>query len=272
MKNSRIIHFYIDDTGTKEKEDANTLYFAYAGIAVEAINENTIINKIRSLKYAYFDAYPELKSNWLRIPRERQKHYLEPYGLTDDKLTEFTTALFKIVCNDRIRCLGAIISKEGLQKHYKKIHFDPSPICYEFLLQRVANFSTQYKAEKVNIIMDDMTGKNLTGTEWKSLLEKQHRELKAGKSPYYKNWRGRNQMNYSCICSNIEFRDSASDELIQIADLCAYNIFAQARKDWNNFDNPPFYHGYEWINEIMHRDLRSKRINRFGVVCYPASH
>jgi hypothetical protein len=270
MMQLKVFNFYIDDTGTKEMSDIKNVFFAYIGLILNSKYENTIVDCINEIKYKYFSSSEvELKSNWLRIPSERFKRYIKPYGITERQLFSFTVDLFKEIVKLPIHCIGSVIDEDRLARKYKKVVFDPSPLCYELLLQRVANYATQYSIDLVNIFFDDMSGKNLTGSEWKNLLNKQHSKLKKGYSPLYRNWINRSKMNYARICKEIKFIDSRASTLIQLADLCAYNVMRQSRERWCCFDYPPYYKGYSWILPIMHRDPITGKIFRFGVINFP---
>jgi hypothetical protein len=49
---------------------------------------------MRTLKRQTFGtADVEVKANWLKRPRERERRYLNRYGITDGGLTAFTEAL-----------------------------------------------------------------------------------------------------------------------------------------------------------------------------------
>ena len=267
----REITLYVDDTGTKESTDLRTRLFAYAGVVIFVQDESRLKESLIEIKERYFGARPEIKSRWLRIPNERYKHYLKPFGLTEDQISDFVRELYDFVGRAPLRCLGAVVDKQRLRNQYKR-QFDPSPICYELLLQRLANLCTQYNVTKANVIFDDMDGKNVNGSEWKKLLQRQHRNLRKGYSPFYKNWDKQKQnrsMRYERISEELVFHDSRDDELIQIADLCAYNIFRQARDNWGSFDTEPLYDGYKWIKDRMHKSKQSGRITTFGALCFP---
>lgn len=262
---------YIDDSGTKEYADKTVNLFCYAGIILRREDANGYVQIIKQIKERYFSGnIPEIKSNWLRIPKERKKHFLIPYNITDRCLNSFTKELYKTINSFNLHVIGVVVDKVKLKEKYLKFNFYPSSICYEFILQRIANYSTQYKIPKVTIVIDDMSGKTPRGSEWKKLLIQQHKTLLQGNSPFYPKWSQRSNMNYNMINRHLYFRDSAQSQLIQIADLCAYNIFRQARESWNNFDKEPFYQGYKWILPIMHKSPdKNKKIANYGAVCFP---
>lgn len=260
---------FIDDTGTKEKEDTGADLFSYSGIIFDWSNSEQIQAKVGKIKRSYFNTDKiELKSRWFRMPDLRVKKYLSPYGLREDAFKQFTNELFKVIANLPIHCLGSVVSKERMKQKYRKIVFDPSPVAYELLLQRVANYMTQYGVPQLGIVFDDMSGKNPKGSEWKQLLVRQHQQLKAGKSPLYRTWTSRPGMDYSRIPDSIAFDDSGTNSFLQLADLCAYNVMRQAR-DHRTFDGDQMYEGYKWIHPIMHRDPKTGAVNSFGAVLFP---
>lgn len=263
------INLYLDDTGTKEKTDLKTDIFGYCGIAVISKYENDIVSVVNELKNKYFGTIEvELKSKWFRLSDEREKHYLSKFNITQEQFSMFSKELFDTLCKQQIQGLGSVVSKEGLARKYTKVVFDASPVAYELLLQRFANLLTQYNATCEQIICDDMSGKNKTGRDWKDLLIRQHKKLKEGKSPMYRTWTTRQGMNYSKIPDRIDFMDSKTNTLIQVADLFAYNIMRQGR-DFRNFDLPNIYTGYGWIIKKMHRHPITKKITGSGAVFFP---
>jgi hypothetical protein len=76
-------------------------------------------------------------------------------------------------------------------------------------------------------------------------------------------------MDYSRRPDSIDFCDSLDSTLLQIADLCAYNVMRQGQDFWGNFDDEPFYNGYKWIKPIMHCNPNTKQIISYGAVCFP---
>jgi hypothetical protein len=260
---------FIDDTGTKEKEDPAADLFAYSGIIFDWEASNSIQKTVAGAKLKYLkNESAELKSRWFRMPDLRKEKYLIPFGLDDEAFRQFSTELFDLIASMPIHCLGAVVSKAKMKRTYTKVVFDPSPVAYELLLQRVANYLTQYRIFSLNIVFDDMSGKNPNGSEWKRLLIRQHKQLKLGKSPLYRTWTSRPGMNYSRIPDDIAFDDSSVNTFLQLADLCAYNVMRQAR-DYQTFDGDQMYSGYKWIHPIMHKDPDSGQVTSFGAVYFP---
>ena len=261
--------FYIDDTGTKDIEDFKTL-FGYIGILIKETDTKSIESKIDDLIDQYFIKKDiELKSNWIRREEERKKYYL-PYIKEDCNFDNFVKELFSIMIQNPIKCFGSIINKQAHLEKYKQ-KYNPNSTAYEYLLQRITNHLTSLNYSLDKVVVDDMTGKTKKGNEWKKLLENHHyRLIKKNNVNTYNNWfpnKGSyKKMNYSLLKnSTIEFVDSKNYRLIQIADLCAYNVMRQAKDHDGNFDGEECYDGYKWIKPIMHCSSE-KQISGYGAV------
>lgn len=261
--------FFADESGTRELSNLLVNEFCYGGFLTTIRSARHLNKEIAELKRNFFNAEPEIKSNWLRIPRERKKYYLDPYHISENKLRRFCEKLYELFTDQPILCFGAVVSKRRLSEIYKKRIFNPPSVAYEFLLQRIANCAHQLGIPKILLVCDDLSGKTPKRNEWKKLLILQHVRLLQGKSPFYKNWVTRSGMDYRSIDERLVFRDSRISNSLQIADLIVYNIMRQARQSWNNFDHEPLYDWYKIIMPIMHCDPRGSGINRFGAVCFP---
>lgn len=278
--NTTIFHKYgyvfIDDSGTKEYNDiSNSPLFCYSGIILQGRNVINIENDLAELKKNFFNGnMPEIKSNWLRNPTERQKRYEKQYNVSEKTIRIFVDCVYDIINNNSIRIIGAVVDKSRMKETYSH-PFNPSPLAYELLLQHAANFYNELKRnynfiKKMVIIIDDMTGKTPSGNEWKSLLVRQHQFLiNNGVSPLNKTWKQRDRMDYSMIYEKLTFCDSKLIGLIQLADLCAYNFLRQARDHWDDWDSDNMYNGYKRIKQKIHHNKHTKIINRFGAVAFP---
>src|ERR1051325_3777623 len=101
---------YVDDSGTKEYAAdpehykgprGNSRHFVFCGSLVTLAETSLLTGKIAALKIEYFgDDTVEVKSNWLRIPHERQRRYLQPYGLIDDDLDLFIESYYDLIVDD----------------------------------------------------------------------------------------------------------------------------------------------------------------------------
>ncbi len=225
-------HFFIDESGTREPDDLTQNIYTLCGTLLEDASVSPIAESLNRLKLVAFgDTSVELKSNWMRVDEERRKHYLDPYTYSESRFRAFTEHLYAWLHFQPLRIIGASINKSLLKKLYPN-PFNPNPLAYEFLVQRIIDLCHSEDAE-VQIFFDDFpTGKTAAGNTWKDLLISKHRSLKSGaQSALTRKWSL--QMDYHCLSSEIIFLDSVDSPVLQISDLCAYNIRRQSSKYWH---------------------------------------
>lgn len=260
-----MLNLFVDYTSTVEKENL----FVCSGILLKSEREREVCTKIAALKQRYFKTDSvELRSRWLSIPQLKHERYLSPFGLTDEAFDRFGSELFSVIATLPIRCFGAVVSKTGLQDRYNEDVFDPSTVAYELVLQRVANFLTQYSIYQLRIVCGDNSGKEIDCSQRKDLLVRHHHKLKVGKSKLYATWKTRPRMDYSRIPNQLIFADCSRSTPLQIADLCGHCVMQQGG-DFHSFDGDEMYPGYKSIAPIMHRDPKTKKVGGFGAVLFP---
>src|SRR5215210_5403316 len=98
---------YIDDSGTKEYADTpeeyasrrgKSRFFVFCGALLSTGDAGHLTNKIVELKLDIFgEETVEIKSNWIRIPHERKRHYLDPFGLNEAQLDDFINRYYEAV-------------------------------------------------------------------------------------------------------------------------------------------------------------------------------
>jgi hypothetical protein len=102
---------YIDDSGTKEyankpedyRRDGNSRYFVFGGVLITTVESGVLAQKIKTLKQAVFGTENvEIKSNWLRIPKETEKRYKKPFGVSDESLTAFVSEYYDLIASCRL--------------------------------------------------------------------------------------------------------------------------------------------------------------------------
>jgi hypothetical protein len=79
---------FVADSGTREYDDnrdydnsGKSLYFVYGAILIEQNAGAQLAPRLRELKRLTFGRPDvEVKSNWLRIPKERRRRYITPFG------------------------------------------------------------------------------------------------------------------------------------------------------------------------------------------------
>lgn len=265
--------FYVDDSGTKEYATdpseysalrGKSRYFVFCGALLSLVEAGRFSQKIIGTKIACFGTGSvELKSNWLRIPHERQRRYLTPYGIDEDTLDDCVREVYRLIQEANLMFIAAIIDKQHVQEDYPTPWYAPA-IAYELVLQRVQ--SELVSGNSAAIIIDDMSGATPKGNQYKKNLKLQHQKLKKFGSSLQPG------MKFDRIGSQ-KFVNSAISHLVQISDLAAYNVhrqFNQFGEDWERPGAGPL-NMYSYFREISGKfrmDL-DNRVQGYGIVKFP---
>lgn len=264
---------YIDDSGTKEYAEKSTdynlsrrgktRYFVFCGVLLTTAEAGRLSNTLIQLKLDCFgEEAVEIKSNWLRIPYERRGHYLDPYGISEARLTEFMDKYYDAINASEAVLIAAVINKQHMQETYPKPHYAPA-VAYELVMQRVQN---ELPTQSVAVIIDDMSGATPKGNQYKDNLKAQHRRLiKYGSSL-------RKGVNFPCLSSQ-KFVNSASSQIIQVADVAAYNVYRQFidhGEEWeqSGLGTLSMYEHFERMSGKFRRDANG-RVQGYGIVKFP---
>ncbi len=175
---------FVDDSGTREYDDnqnyttsGKSLYFVYGAIFVLQDAAALLIPKLRAHKRLTFGTPDvEIKSNWLRIPKERRTRYLEPFGKTDDQLRAFVDDYYRLLVQAPIELIGAVVNKQHMQEDYARPWYAPTA-AYEFLLQRAVQAVP--KGSTLAVTIDDISGKTPGRNLYKKLVTEHHAALRA---------------------------------------------------------------------------------------------
>jgi hypothetical protein len=270
MSGQQLHRVYIDDSGEKEYGANTSRYFVYAGVVLSAADEPACNAEIERLKVKVFGCPDvELKSNWLRIGRERERRYLRPYSLTDAQLNGFVDELYCWMARCPVQYVAAAIDKVQMKAKYVT-PWHPSSTGYQFLLQRY-----QKHLLRVNgfghVTMDDMDGASPAHNQWRDLLRNQHARLK-------KDGCSLTKLRFDNVAQTLRFGDSKKFHLLQIADLVAYNVLRQFRDHGENWDDPakgdlPMY---ARLKPLLPRFMRgpepTNQLQGWGVVKWPSGH
>ena len=264
--------FYIDDSGTKEyaksldlySSKGNSRYFCFGGILIENEVGASLASKLIEMKVQYFGTDKvEIKSNWLRIPKERQARYLQKYKITEQKLSDFVEQLYDIISFYELQLMAAVIDKLHMQEDYGTNAWYAPALSYEMLMQRVVQEVTY--PDTVSVVLDDMDGATPKGNQYKINLKRQHKALRK---------------NGSCLMRGLDWKplqglkfvDSAKSHHIQVADIVAYNVYRQFVENGENWENNvntklPTYH---WLNKLAHKFRNNNgRIQGYGIIKMP---
>lgn len=261
---------YIDDSGTKDYSDTGyatgpTRYFVFAGILTTLDVASQMAQRLKAGKMRLAGSPTiELKSNWLRMPHERARRYLTPFGMSDHDLDQLVDLAYDIILESDIKLIAAVVDKEHMQDSYGENAYYPPAVSYEGLAQRLQK-ELEGKG-RCQVIIDDMTGKNPKGNEHKRNLQRHHATLRKNGS------RLRGTTMSMDVLADLKFFSSANTELLQLADLVAYNVYRQFfdhGEDWESGSGTlPMYSQFNRIVGKF-RSSESGRVQGYGIVKFP---
>lgn len=192
-------------------------YFVLCGVRVKQENLGAINLEINNLKKNYFHTTNvEIKSDWLRNPHQRKKHYFDMYGISSEKLNDFGKKFIDIISNhkDEIKIIAVVFDKRFYGDAKRQVS-DGSPLLKntQIIFEKV-----QYSGGYNIVIFDQMESslKLTVGNHDKILNVFQNNE---GMEKIFVD-------KYTNI-SDIIFMKSCNENFLQMADICAYNVYRQ---------------------------------------------
>lgn len=256
--------FYIDESGQREY-GRTSRYFALCGLGIPVESWQLLNNNIHTLKLSYFGTPSvEIKSVWLRRPQAREKHYLDPYGVTEAQLQECVTRLYEVLDHPSLVLFGSIVDKVQMTQIYSTPQ-NPSSLAYRHIFERFQHFlEFQDDATYGMVIFDKIDDAAFRTKGYENLLTRQHlRYLQ----------RGTDFVQIDNIVEGLLFIPSSANNFVQLADLCAYNLFRQFRDHGRQWDTPvtdrwPLY-GY--FGRTVHQFYTGPGnvLSGFGIKKYP---
>ncbi len=188
-------------------------YFVLAGLRIRNEDIGSVDQAVTQLKLEYFGTENvEIKSGWLRNPFQRSKHYTRIFGVSENKLLEFGNRIHELLLEnkDTMKIVSTVFDKCYFNP--EKPNNDPLVRSVQVLLERV------HRAGGNNtVIFDQMEGTlNIVGKN--KVVHGVYSNNQDVKQIYID--------KYTKIDS-IKFSNSAQVNMLQLADICAYNIFRQ---------------------------------------------
>lgn len=272
MKQSHVL--FIDDSGTKDYSSdpakynlagrGSSRYFIFCGVLVSMTAATVLTSEIIRLKLEYFgDDTVEIKSNWLRMPHERQAHYLDVYEISEDELQAFVENLYEVLLKAELVLIASVVDKLQMQEDYERPWYAPA-VAYETLLLRVQGALTA--EDKVAVIIDDTTGKTPKGNEFKVNLIRHHAQLRRSGSVLHRATKFPSLTTQKFVGSHIS-------HVVQLADICAYNVHRQFQMYGENWESGgvkklPLYEYFAKINRKF-RHNGAGLVQGYGIVKMP---
>lgn len=219
---------FIDDSGTKEYASAGEQYgrtgksrfFVFGGVLLAEDVAAQLAQRIADLKRGAFGRPDvELKSNWLRIPKERSARYLDRFSISSGTLDSLVEQVYDAVVDTDLQLLAAVVDKAHMQERYGTHAWYAPAVAYDCLLQRVA--LEVRPPHGVRVFIDDMSGATPKGNQYRDNLRSHHAQLCATGS------RLQRDVRFDGIEPGLRFVNSARSHLIQVADIVSYNVNRQ---------------------------------------------
>ena len=270
---------FIDDSGTKEYAKnfehyersmrGPSRYFVFGAVLLPFVEAGRLSQRLQDHKYSFFGSrHVELKSNWLRIPKERTGRYLKPFNVEDSALTAFVDRVYEIVCDADLQLIAAVVDKLQMQQQYGPRAWYSPAVAYELIMQRVQ--AELAPAGSVSVTIDSMSGATPKKNQYSDLLARQHEQMKRNGSRLV------GGVNFTVLDGRLRFVNSAESDLVQVADLVAYNVYRQFvdhGEDWERFgaSTLPTY-SYFRLLATKFRSDQTGRVQGYGVVKLPMRH
>ena len=164
----------------------------------------------------------EVKSNWLRNPKERANRSLFLNGLYSEDRERLVNAFYCQLLSRKMVIMAAVIDKRMLYDYVTQEILHKK--AYEFLLERIQHFMREYHPKhRALIIMDDTS--------------KQLNRAVAMKHAFFQR-AGNDNLQFRHIVEYPFFTASELSNGVQLADLLAYNVYRAFKTE--NFDYPFF--------------------------------
>jgi hypothetical protein len=165
------------------------------------------IFRTRRLKFDLADC--EVKSNWIRNPKERKDKSPFLDSLSDADRERLMACYFRQVVQQRMTVFAVVIDKRKLHGHVDSQLLHKK--AYELLLERIEHFMAEFHSKHQAVIVMDDTDKSLNRA-----ISMKHAFFQR---------EGNQNIHFNHIVEYPFFTDSKLSNGVQLADLCAYNIY-----------------------------------------------
>lgn len=254
--------FYIDESGEKNPVIKRDEPFVFMALGLHELQwkrfERTINGRKLKLISNIYDregiqlelADAEIRSSDVRIPKNRNKHKFLKY-LTEKELSELIDLFYEQLTQRHFSIFAAVVDKQcigvfmDIEKMLKKV--------YELLLERAENFIQNNHPNQNAIFVLDNTSKQL------------NRSL-AMKHAFFQRGTTTSGLKLKHIVEIPFFVESYLSNGVQLADLCAYNVY-RAFLDQNE--------RYKFFNKMLPHFYSSDRTRDEkidGLKVFPDNH
>lgn len=245
-------------------------YFVLCGVRIDDTDLEELNNEFNKLKEGCFGTRDvEIKSVWLRIPDKRKKHYLDPYSITPQQLDKFGEDYFDLIASNakRMRLFAVVFDKRWYGPARTTPDGTPLLKTAQVLMERLH----YYCGKGCSIVFDQM----------ESSLSVQRGAHNKIQGVFMKNEGMTNIYvpSYTNI-NEISFKQSSSENFLQVADVCAYTIarqFIEHGGEWagtqKNEAGDKVLETYKYFDRICCNfyagGYSGKKVTGNGLVCVP---
>lgn len=187
----------------------------------------------------------EIKSNWIRNAKERAQKSRFLATLSDDERERLVACYFRQIPAHNMNLFSVVMDKRKLLGHMTSETLHKK--AYELLLERIEHFMYEYHPKHNALIVMDDTDRVLN-------------RAVSMKHAFFQR-EGNQNMRFHHIIEYPFFTDSKLSNGIQLADLCAYNIYRAFRM--GDFT-------YPYFQELLPRFYRRQQGQRLdGLKVFP---
>jgi hypothetical protein len=165
------------------------------------------LHRTRRLKFDLADC--EVKSNWIRNPKERKEKSPFLDALSDADRERLVACYFRQISAQKMTLFSVVIDKRKLHGHIDSELLHKK--AYELLLERIEHYMAEFHSKHQAVIVMDDTDKALN-------------RAVSMKHAYFQR-EGNQHVQFNHIVEYPFFTDSKLSNGVQLADLCAYNIY-----------------------------------------------
>ncbi len=247
--------FYVDESGQRDGPDVG--HFVLGAVGVPMDEWQSLNRQITDLKWSYFnDPNVEMKSTWLRSPREKQKRYLARFKISEKELDEFTRGVYDALLSHNVQIIAAVIDRARFPGR-SKAGETPLSIAYTILFERIERCMQKINGRAL-LIFDKIEDDEMKRVGYEKQLGEQHEQQREEGTPL---------VDVRSVVESLFFVRSSQNNGVQLADLCSYNIFRQFRDHGEHFhDRKGFLveDRYEFFHLIESKFFRMTEDGRYA--------
>lgn len=178
-----------------------------------------LLHDIFRVHHVQFDlSHCEVKSTWLRVPKEPEAHSQFLHLLSDTQRVRLVGTYYRQILEQKMILFAVVVDKRKLREHTTQEILHKK--AYELLLERIEHYLAEYHPNHQGLIVIDDTQRQLN-------------RAVALKHAFFQR-EGNINVRFHHIVEYPFFTESTLSNGIQLADLCGYNVYRAFRNlDFN---------------------------------------